>query len=85
MDGIRPGDLAIVDFKLGGTETRTLTYGGGGGGALIMGSGQLSGGWVRSEAVQTNTIPMPASRAASFIPSPSSTVLTQLSGPAHSR
>lgn len=41
MDGIRPGDLAIVDFKLGGTETRTLTYGGGGGGTLIMGSGQL--------------------------------------------
>ena len=59
MDGLRPGDLAIVDFKLGGTETRTMTYGGGGGGIIVNGSGHLSGGWVRSEAIQTNTIPMP--------------------------
>lgn len=55
----QPGDMAIVDFKLGGTQTRTMTYGGGGGGTIVAGTGHLSGGWVRTEAIQTNTIPMP--------------------------
>lgn len=59
MQQAQPGDMAIVDFKLGGTETRTMTYGGGGGGTLFMGTGMINNGWVRSEAIQTNTIPMP--------------------------
>lgn len=59
MQQAQPGDMAIVDFKLGGTETRTMTYGSGGSGAIIMGSGVLSGGWTRTESIQTNTIPMP--------------------------
>ena len=59
MEEITPGTMAIVDFTLGGTETRTVTTGGGGGGSLFMGTGFLNGTWVKSQAIQRNTIPKP--------------------------
>lgn len=59
MTNVPAGAMAIVDFKLGGTETRTMTYGGGGGGSLFLGTGVLNGTWTKTQAIQRNTIPMP--------------------------